>query len=143
MSEKINERLIIFTRYPEPGKTKTRLIPVLGKQGAADLQRRMTEHIITIAARVNDRPNLNLEIRYEGGSADSMRRWLGSQLVYRAQGSGDLGRRMARAFKDAFRDSKGRAVIVGSDIPGVSEDVILQAFEGLQKNDLVLGPAHD
>ena len=143
MAAVMPERLIVFTRFPEPGKTKTRLIPALGESGAADLQRRMTEHFLAIAARVNDRPDLNLEIRYEGGNADSMRRWLGSQLVYRAQGSGDLGRRMARAFKDAFRDSKGRAVIVGSDIPGVSEDVILQAFEGLQKNDLVLGPAHD
>ena len=50
---------------------------------------------------------------------------------------------MSRAFEEAFQDSKGAAVIVGSDIPGVSEDIILQAFEGLQKNDLVLGPASD
>jgi hypothetical protein len=50
---------------------------------------------------------------------------------------------MERAFEAAFRDSKGATVIVGSDIPGISPDIIQQAFEGLQKNDLVLGPALD
>ena len=143
MTTMMPERLIVFTRFPEPGKTKTRLIPALGERGAAALQRRMTEHIIATAAKVNNRPDLNIEVRHEGGNADSMRNWLGPQLVYRAQGSGDLGRRMARAFEDAFQDSNGTAVIVGSDIPGVSADIIEQAFEGLQENDLVLGPAHD
>jgi rSAM/selenodomain-associated transferase 2/rSAM/selenodomain-associated transferase 1 len=143
MATLMPERLIVFTRFPEPGNTKTRLIPALGERGAADLQRQMTEHIIATAAKVSNRPDLNIEIRHAGGNEDSMRTWLGPQLVYRAQGSGDLGRRMARAFEEAFQDSKGPAVIVGSDIPGVSEDIILQAFEGLQKNDLVLGPASD
>ena len=38
------ERLIVFTRYPEPGRSKTRLIPALGLDGAADLHRRMARH---------------------------------------------------------------------------------------------------
>jgi rSAM/selenodomain-associated transferase 2/rSAM/selenodomain-associated transferase 1 len=143
MTTMMPERLIVFTRFPEPGKTKTRLIPALGERGAADLQRRMTEHIIATAAKANNRPDRTVEVRHEGGNAITMRTWLGPQLVYRAQNSGDLGRRMARAFEDAFQDSNGTAVIVGSDIPGVSADIILQAFEGLQENDLVLGPAHD
>lgn len=39
----MDKHLIIFTRYPEPGKTKTRLIPVVGEIGAANLHRQMTE----------------------------------------------------------------------------------------------------
>lgn len=139
----IPERLIVFTRFPDPGKTKTRLIPALGAKGAARLQRQMTEHIIATAAKVSNLPGLTIEVRHEGGSTGLMQEWLGSQFSYRPQGPGDLGRRMARAFEEAFRDSKGAAVIVGSDIPGISADIIQQAFEGLQKNDLVLGPAHD
>ena len=38
--------LIVFTRYPEPGQTKTRLIPALGAQSAAQLQRAMTENTL-------------------------------------------------------------------------------------------------
>ena len=40
--------LILFTRFPTPGLTKTRLIPALGAEGAADLQRQMTEHTLSV-----------------------------------------------------------------------------------------------
>ncbi|MEJ2477561.1 MAG: TIGR04283 family arsenosugar biosynthesis glycosyltransferase, partial [Desulfobacterales bacterium] len=135
--------LIIFTRFPETGKTKTRLIPALGAKGAAHLQRQMTEHIIATAAKVSNRPGLTIEVYHEGGNTGLMQKWLGPQFSYRPQEGGDLGRRMARAFAAAFQDSKGAAVIVGSDIPEISADIIQQAFEGLQKHDLVLGPARD
>ncbi len=137
------ERLIVFTRFPEPGTTKTRLIPALGEQGAADLQRRMTEHVISTAAMVRNRPGLALEVRHEGGNTGLMQAWLGAHLNYRTQGKGDLGRRMARAFDETFQAATEAAVIVGSDIPEISAGIIQQAFEGLQKNDLVLGPARD
>jgi rSAM/selenodomain-associated transferase 2/rSAM/selenodomain-associated transferase 1 len=103
----------------------------------------MTEHILATAAKAGNRPGLTTEVRYEGGDAGLMQKWLGPQFSYRPQGRGDLGRRMARAFEEAFRDSKEAAVIVGSDIPGISTDIIQQAFERLKKNDLVLGPARD
>jgi len=64
----MSERLIVFTRFPEPGKTKTRLIPALGAKGAARLQRQMTEHIIATAAKVSTRPGLTIEVYYEGGN---------------------------------------------------------------------------
>ena len=143
MAAVMPERLIVFTRFPEPGKTKTRLIPALGAKGAARLQRQMTEHILATAAKGSTRPGLTIEVRHEGGNTGLMQEWLGPQFSYRPQGPGDLGRRMTRAFEAAFRDSKGAAVIIGSDIPGISVDIIQQAFEGLQKNDLVLGPASD
>jgi rSAM/selenodomain-associated transferase 2/rSAM/selenodomain-associated transferase 1 len=143
MAAVMPERLIDFTRFPEPVKTKTRLIPALGAKGAARLQRQMTEHILATAAKISNRPGLTTEVRHEGGNTGLMQEWLGSQFSYRPQGPGDLGRRMARAFEEAFRDSKKAAVIVGSDIPGISADIIQQAFERLQKNDLVLGPARD
>ena len=137
------ERLIVFTRFPEPGKTKTRLIPALGPNGAARLQRQMTEHIIAAAAKLSNRPGLTIEVYHEGGNTDLMQEWLGSQFAYRSQGTGNIGRRMLRAFENAFQDEMATAVIVGSDIPKISANIIQQAFEGLQKNDLVLGPAHD
>jgi rSAM/selenodomain-associated transferase 2/rSAM/selenodomain-associated transferase 1 len=143
MSAVMPERLIVFTRFPEPGKTKTRLIPALGAKGAARLQRQMTEHIMATAAKVSTRTGLTIEVCHEGGNTGLMQEWLGPQFSYRPQEPGDLGRRMAHAFEAAFQHSNGAAVIVGSDIPDISSNIIQQAFEGLQKNDLVLGPAHD
>jgi glycosyltransferase A (GT-A) superfamily protein (DUF2064 family) len=64
------ELLIIFTRYPEPGKAKTRLIPALGAQGAAELQRRMTERTLAMALPLSQSRLMTIEVRYEGGSLE-------------------------------------------------------------------------
>ena len=45
-SMQLTDQLTIFTRYPEPGLTKTRLISALGEEGAAKLQKKLTEYTI-------------------------------------------------------------------------------------------------
>jgi len=143
MSECFRKCLIIFTRYPEPGKTKTRMIPELGVEGAADLQRRMTDCLVSKVKTWIEQRSLAVEIRFEGGSQKLMREWLGPSFSYRHQGRGDIGRRMQRAIADGFQDGYTSIVIIGSDIPDISSAIIHQAFEELQKNNLVLGPAGD
>jgi rSAM/selenodomain-associated transferase 1 len=137
------EHLIIFTRYPEPGKTKTRLIPALGAEGAAMLQRHMTEHTLNQVRELqSDRP-ITGEVRYAAGSLSLMASWLGSDIVYQPQGEGDLGTRMARSLSLAFQDSVDRAVIIGTDCPGLNAGLMAKAFHLLHSHDLVLGPAID
>ena len=143
MSEKGNDRLIVFTRYPEPGKTKTRLIPALGEQGAADLQRRMTEHLISRIDSLPTSLSLTLEIRYEGGNETLMRSWLGDHFTYHHQPSGELGQRMRIVFDEAFRNGAEKVIIIGTDIPGISVDIIRDALEQLSRHDLAIGPARD
>jgi hypothetical protein len=104
------ECLIVFTRFPEAGKTKTRLIPALGAKGAARLQRQMTEHIMANAAKLFNRPGLTIEAYHEGGNSDLMQAWLGSQFTYRQQETGNIGRRMLKAFENAFQDEIETAV---------------------------------
>jgi rSAM/selenodomain-associated transferase 2/rSAM/selenodomain-associated transferase 1 len=89
-----------------------------------------------------DRP-LTVEIRYEGGSATRMQAWLGAEFSYRPQGDGDIGRRMAQGLAQAFEEGCRRAVIVGSDIPGINSALIAEAFDRLCGHDLVFGPAAD
>jgi len=136
-------RLIIFTRYPEPGKTKTRLIPLLGATGAAELQRRMTEHLAAGLEALAGAAGLTLEIRFEGGTKARMLRWLGPQFGFRPQGEGDIGQRMTRAFADGFSEGAASIVLIGSDIPGITPNIINKAFSELEKKPLVLGPAAD
>src|SRR5947207_15455548 len=72
------EKLIVFTRFPQPGRTKTRLIPLLGAEGAAQLQRDMTEHILARMWPLVTARGVTLEVRFENGSKAEMRRWLGN-----------------------------------------------------------------
>lgn len=136
-------RLIIFTRYPSPGRTKTRLIPLLGPDGAADLHRRMTEFTVAKIRGIAQKDSTNVEIAFDGSDASLMKQWLGSKFAYHRQSGGDLGLRMLNAFRKSFRDGAERTIIVGTDCPGLSAGIVEKAFEELRTHDLVLGPAAD
>lgn len=136
-------RLILFTRYPEPGRTKTRLIPALGAQGAATLQRRMSELLVArMAEFVADFP-ANLEIRYADGNQQAMEAWFSSDIPCLDQGEGDLGERLHRAFAQTFAQGAQKVVVIGADCPRLTPALFAQAFAALEQEDLVLGPAMD
>jgi len=137
------DRLIVFTRYPLPGRTKTRLIPSLGPLGAAELQRLMIEQTVKRARSLSSKKQIDIEMRYSGGNWRKMRRWLGPGLTFRPQCPGDLGQRMEAAFHEAFDSSSQRVVLIGTDAPGCSMELLEQAYHALVSHDLVLGPAKD
>ncbi len=86
---------------------------------------------------------VDIEIRYTGGSGALMRNWLGSTFTFTDQGAGGLDRRMGTAFVQAFESGIREAVIIGTDIPGISAKILTRAFASLKRHDLVLGPATD
>ena len=66
---------------------------MLGPEGAAQFQRRLTVAAASAAAEAGHRRGLALEIRHQGGSALAMRGWLGGHFRFRPQGAGDIGAR--------------------------------------------------
>lgn len=141
--------LIWFSRYPEPGRSKTRLIPALGPQAAADLQRRMTETIATTVRSLHTTdPSLQVDLWYSGGSLTQLETWLPGPWRFWDQepsqpGNPSLGDRMARAFRQAFSNGADRAIIIGSDCPSLRPSHLTAAFAALTTSDVVLGPALD
>ncbi len=133
------DRLILFGRYPRPGRCKTRLAGAIGALPAARMQQLMTEKVFAAAASIRD---ADLQVRYTGYGERDMRRWLGPAQYVR-QGPGDLGAKMKNAFDETFAQGCRRAVIVGSDCPSITSQDIQRAFELLYDNDLVLGPSSD
>lgn len=137
------QRLIVFTRYPRPNETKTRLIPALGPEGAAELQRDMTRHVLNNVRGLTALQPVSLEVRFEGGDARRMEALFGSGVQYRPQGTGDLGARLERACNEAFAEGGERTVIIGADCPEITSELLSEAFDRLAASDLVLGPASD
>jgi uncharacterized protein len=140
--------LILFTRYPEPNRTKTRLISTLGAEGAANLQREMTVHTLSQVLPLQT-SGVSIEARFAGGTKELMQAWLGSNLTYKSQGEGDLGEKMARAFHESFHgaltktQTQTKTIIIGTDCPGIDTLLLTTAFAHLDEVDLVLGPALD
>lgn len=137
------DKLILFTRYPEPGTTKTRLIAVLGANGAAELHRQMAERAVGVARELRAMTGVAIEIRYDGGDDSRMLQWLGNDMVYAVQTGLDLGERMDRAFKDGFDQGYDRIVVMGSDCPELTPGILKEAFQSLYSHPVVLGPAAD
>ena len=135
--------IIIFTRFPVPGLTKTRLIPALGPEGACRLQRELTEKVVAQVQQLKKSYPLMMEIHFSGGSRKLMAEWLGRNLEYEIQGAGDFGARMRRAFQKGFRKGWKQVVLIGSDLPDLTPSIIRESFERLADHDLVLGPARD
>lgn len=135
-------KLILFAKAPEAGNVKTRLIPSLGKQGAAELQRRMAHHIID---QVFKAPFAHIELQcYPDSRHPFFVDLLNDYCIeLKPQQGSDLGQKMAHAFQQALTHHK-YAVIIGTDAPGISNQYLEQAFIKLQSGiDVVLGPAED
>jgi rSAM/selenodomain-associated transferase 2/rSAM/selenodomain-associated transferase 1 len=139
----VERRLILFMRAPAAGRVKTRLIPALGAEGAAELHRRLVLRTLRTAAEFCARASVDLELRFDGAGDEALRHWLGDGWRLRAQCEGDLGARMADAFAAAFGEGVRAAAIIGSDAPGLAPAHLAGAFEALANAPVVFGPAVD
>ncbi len=126
-------RLVLLTRFPEPGRAKTRLIPALGAAGAAALHRRLTETTLAILRATG----LPVEVWVTGAAPDAFAAWLGNEVTIRPQGEGDLGARMQRCLDPA------PALVVGADLPDLTPAHINAAVRLLAAGKVALGPAED
>ncbi|MBW2064191.1 MAG: TIGR04283 family arsenosugar biosynthesis glycosyltransferase [Deltaproteobacteria bacterium] len=138
-----HDRVIIFGRYPVPGKTKTRLAPGLGPAGAAELQRVLTEGILEAASAFFSNGKADIEFRFQGGSKEQVARWIGKDVPCFMQKPGNLGERMYTALRKAFKEGKRRVVLVGTDIPALTSLHLEMAFDALKEKDIVVGPSTD
>jgi rSAM/selenodomain-associated transferase 2/rSAM/selenodomain-associated transferase 1 len=143
-SEESTDQIIVFGRYPVPGQVKTRMIPALGPAGAAELHRRLSEQILVTSFDYGRRVGAKIQFCYDGGDSQRIKRWLPLPgLTHSPQSSGDLGRRMAAAFEAAFQEGCERAILIGTDMPDLSEAHLMAAFTALASHDVVLGPSSD
>ena len=132
-----------MTRYPVPGRAKTRLSPVLGDDGAARLSGDLSRHCIRRMHAMAASGEIELEVRYTGANAARMRQWVARRVRLRRQAEGDLGERLADAMRTAFAERTPAAIAVGSDAPDLGGAHIRAALEALAGSDVVFGPATD
>jgi hypothetical protein len=136
-------RLIVFGKWPAPGRVKTRMIGTLGPEGASELHRAMAEHTLEWARRFAADAKAEVQVRGDGAAPEDFRAWLGVGPLFTGQGDGDLGARLTRAFAEAFGAGLTRVVAVGTDCPDLTETIAGRAVAALDDHDLVLGPTRD
>jgi uncharacterized protein len=130
--------LILFIKNPEYGKVKTRLAETAGERKAYQTYKKLLRHTLHVTAGVN----VQREIWYSSfiDKKDGIDENLFKKHLQ--QGS-NLGERMKQAFQKVFSEGCEKAVIIGSDCPGISSGILKDAFSKLDNHDLVIGPAED
>lgn len=134
--------IIVFARAPRPGAVKTRLIPLLGPQGAAALSARLVKRALATARRAALGA---VELHCAPDCDDDFLRLCGNryrvQLV--AQAEGDLGARMAAAARAALA-VHARILLMGSDCPALTARHLRAANQALLDGAVAaLAPAED
>jgi rSAM/selenodomain-associated transferase 1 len=129
--------LVIFAKAPALGRVKSRLARGIGAAAALAFYRSALRQLLT---RVADDRRWRTVLAVTPDAAVRHARLWPRRVVSVAQGGGDLGDRMARAFRVM---PKGAVVIVGADIPEIDSGHIARAFAALGRADFVFGPARD
>lgn len=136
-------RVVLFAKYPKSGLAKTRLIPALGADGAAQWQRTA---VALVLAQLDDWQRVSggdVRIWFTGCTESEMREMFGEHRSYTEQPSGDLGQRLIHATQRAFEESIDKLVIIGTDAPRLDASVLAQAFAALKRSDVAISPATD
>jgi rSAM/selenodomain-associated transferase 1 len=139
--------LMQFAKWPEEGRVKTRLMPLLGPAGAC------SAHITLSLAVLDNLCSTGYPVQFwwdrslapapeEAGAILHRLEGSGSGIEQRFQSGTTLGHRMLAALTEAL-ESCEYALVVGSDCPSVDPDYVHQAVKALTSCDVVLGPSDD
>ncbi len=134
-------RILIFSKLPEPGRVKTRLIPVLGAEGAARLYQTL---LIGLLERLTTAPVAPLEIWCTPMTDVPFFSEIAERfpVTLHQQVGADLGERLLHAAEDALRRAE-QVVLIGADCPDMDASFLDLALCSLDNRDAVLGPAED
>lgn len=134
-----SDALIIFARYPEPGRVKTRLAESIGGVAAAELY---AAFVTDLGARLAA-PAWEVTWAIAPPDRGFARRFGLPHERCVPQVGADLGSRMHAALAAAADSGKTRCVLIGTDMPQIEPGVVREALARLEWSDLVLGPAED
>lgn len=130
--------ILIFTRNPVLGKVKTRLASSIGNENTLEIYKFLLQHTQKIVSNVN----VSRRILYSEEIIDNDI-WDNNLYQKALQSEGDLGKKMENAFAEGFINSYKKIVIIGTDLYDLETSNIENAFQELENNDVVIGPAED
>ena len=134
----MNEKhLIIFVKNPVAGRVKTRLAAGIGNQKALEIYL----HLLAITRTVATKINCTRHVFYSD-EIDSDE-WDEDQFNKHLQKGDSLGDIMNNAFETVFTLGAKKAVIIGSDCPELTSEIVDSAFKALAKKEIAIGPAKD
>lgn len=132
----VDAGLIVFLRLPVKGKVKTRLAATLGDEAALEIYKKL----VSITLEIVIRSEIPAYLFYTDGLPPADAR--DTRFSYHIQVEGDLGSRMTNALSFVLSRHQ-KALIIGSDCPELTPEILHVCCRSLDEKDIVLGPAGD
>lgn len=137
--------VIIMSRAPIAGKTKTRLDSHLKDEECAELHKAFLKDINNKFLNLKKKHSrLDLYLSFTpGDSASLFAEIIDQEFTRIPQRGNDLGEKMYNSAADAYQKSGLPVIITGSDLPLLDIEIFTEALAGLKERDLVIGPSKD
>lgn len=136
----MKKAIICFTRVPVPGKTKTRLMPLLGGENCAALH---TAFLRDIAAACETAGTSLFVAHTPEDDPKPLKNIFPTNCRFFPQQGADLGARMDHALTCVLSKGFDACILIGGDLPLLTPDHLRAAFTALESADMTLGPTSD
>lgn len=135
----VQPHLHLLAKAPLPGQAKTRLIPCLGPEGAAQAHATMVRHCVATACQALGAQHVTLWTSLEHFHPLFLEMQAHHGITLAAQQQGDVGMRVRHALNSA----QGPAMVMGTDCPSITVTMLKQCTAALENVPVVILPAED
>ncbi len=134
--------LLIFAKFPEPGKVKTRLAASIGHGAAAALYAKFVRYILKLGEPSNAK-EVFVAVAPPERIEDFQKEFADGYTSFAQIESENLGERIVAAAQHVQANGYEKILIIGTDSPTLPVEFLHEAAAALSTHDLVLGPAED
>ena len=121
---------------------KTRLASATNNNFALEFYKIITENIFDEIEKLG--PGIDKLLYCFGmDSLKKIKRWVNKDFRFYVQVGNNLGEKMSSAFYQAFKNNYDKVLILGSDIPELTCEIIESAFDLLSESNVVIAPSED
>tara|TARA_B100000965_G_scaffold250972_1_gene211058 strand:+ start:255 stop:914 length:660 start_codon:yes stop_codon:yes gene_type:complete len=140
-----------MTRWHSIYRCKSRLSKGIGASNAAKIQEKLTKHTIHVAKGIEKEGLADVRLAFDGIGIKAAKKWAISNKIktVTTQGTGNLGTKMKRQFLKTYAENNishqipNSILLIGTDLPSISQLDLRQAIHLLNHKEMVLGPSND
>jgi len=136
--------LIVFLKSPVPGNVKTRLAKTLGDEFATGFYKINLQYLLKLLHDFTAESQVDVFLYIDTPFIQQNNNIkIPVTMAVKYQSPGDIGERMKNAFREQFLGGYEKVLLIGSDIPDFTVNILSQAFNALDEKKVVFGPSVD